>query len=118
MSLIAKEMQVAWEKQGKPKHLDPARKIMRMLLVGGGGCGRSRITNLVLTVLFLQFCGPRACVKAAPSNNAARGSLGKALHFVAKLGGGSLNIVNLRCKPEAQRALSYLWGSCGALIID
>ena len=40
------------------------------------------------------------------------------LHVVAKLGGGSLNMMNLRCKPEAMRALAYLWVSCGAFIID
>jgi hypothetical protein len=118
VALIAKEMQTAWEKQGKPQHMKPRGKILRMLLLGGGGSGKSRIVNLVLTALFLQFWGPRGCVKAAPSNKAARGILGKTLHVVAKLGGGSLNMMNLRCKPEAQSALAYLWVSCGAFIID
>ena len=89
-----------------------------MLLLGGGGCGKSRIVNLVLTALFLQFWGPRGCVKAAPSNKAARGILGKTLHVVGKLGGGSLNMMNLRCGTAAQRALAYLWAPCGAVIID
>ncbi len=57
-------------------------------------------------------------MKAAPSNKAARGILGKTLHIVAKLGGGSLNMMNLRCGPAAQRALAYLWAPCGAFIID
>ena len=77
VAFIAKDMQVAWEKQGKPRHMDPLGRILRMLLLGGGGCGKSRIVNLVLTPLFLQFWGPRGCVKAAPSNKAARGVLGK-----------------------------------------
>ena len=89
-----------------------------MLLLGGGGCGKSHIVNLVLTALFLQFWGPRGCVKAAPSNKAARGRLGRTLHVVAKLGGVSLNMFNLRCSPAVQNALAYLWVSCGALIID
>ena len=48
-----------------------------MLLIGGGGFGKSRIVNLVLTALFLQFWGPRGCVEAAQSNRASRGILGK-----------------------------------------
>ena len=80
VALIAKEMQMAWEKQGKPRRMDPVGRILRMLLLGGGGCGKSRIVNLVLTPLFLQFWGPRGRVKAAPSNKAA------------KLGGGSLTV--------------------------
>ena len=118
VALIAKEMQMAWEKQGKPRHMDPVGRILRMLLLGGGGCGKSRIVNLVLTALFLEFWGPRGCVKAAPSNKAARGILGKTLHVVAKLGGGSLNMMNLRCGTAAQRALASLWVSCGAFIVD
>ena len=118
VALIAKEMQMEWEKQGKPRHMNPVGRILRMLLIGGGGCGKSRIVNFVLTALFLQFWGPRGCVKAAPSNKAARGILGKTLHIVAKLGGGSLNMMNLRCGPAAQRALAYLWAPCGAFIID
>ena len=66
VALIAKEMQMAWEKQGKPRHMDPVGRILRMLLLGGGGCGKSRIVNLVLTALFLELWGPRGCVKAAP----------------------------------------------------
>ena len=32
-------MQIAWEKQGKSQHMNPHGKILRMLLLGGGGCG-------------------------------------------------------------------------------
>ena len=118
VALVAKEMQMEWEKQRKPKHMKPHGKILRMLLLGGGGCGKSHIVNLVLTALFLQFWGPRGCVKAAPSNKAARGILGKTLHVVAKLGGTSLNMFNLRCSHTIQSALAYLWIPCGALILD
>ncbi len=101
VALVAKEMQTEWEKQGKPQHMKPHGKILRMLLLGGGGCGKSRIVNLVFTALFLQFWGPRGCVKAAPSNKAARGILGRTLHVVAKLGGGSLNMLNLKSKARS-----------------
>ena len=96
--------------------MKPVGRILRMLLLGGGGCGKSRIVNLVLTALVLKIWGPRGCVKAAPSNKAARGILGKTLHVVAKLGVGSLNMMNLRCGTAALKALSYLWAP--ALVID
>lgn len=47
VALIAKEMQMAWEKQGTPEHMSPVGRILRMLCLGGGGCGKSRIVNLV-----------------------------------------------------------------------
>ena len=118
VALIAKDMQTAWEHQGKPKRMAVAGKILRMLLLGGGGCGKTRIVNLVLTALFLSFWGPRGCVKTAPSNKAARGILGKTLHAAGKLRGASLKMFDLRCNAEVQSALAYLWAPCGALIID
>ena len=118
VALIAKAMQVAWEEQGKPKQMNLCGRITRMLLLGGGGCGKSHIVNLVLTPLFLQFYGPRGLVKAAPSNKAARGIVGKTLHVVSKLTGGSLNMLNLRCPPKVQSALAYLWVPAASLIID
>ena len=99
-------------------HVACRERILRMLLLGGGGCGNSRIVNLVLTALFLQLWGPRGCVKAAPSDKAAREIRGKTLHVVAKLGGGSLNMMSLRCGTAALKALSYLSAPCGALVID
>ena len=118
VALIAKDMQAAWEKQGKPKQMQSTGKILRMLLLGGGGCGKTRIINLVLTALFVTFWGPRGCVKAAPSNKAARGILGKTLHTAGKLRGGSLKMIHLLCTETARKALAYLWAPCGALIID
>ena len=67
VALIACDMQVAWEAQGKPQRMKQTGRILRMLLLGGGGCGKTRIINLVLTALFLMFWGPRGCVKTAPS---------------------------------------------------
>ena len=118
VALIAKDMQAAWEKQGKPKQMKAVGKILRMLLLGGGGCGKTRIINLVLTALFFTFWGPRGCVKTAPSNKAARGILGKTLHTAGKLRGGSLKMMHLLCSQAVRSALAYLWGPCGALIID
>ena len=118
VALIAKDMQTAWVQQGRPKQMAVVGKILRMLLLGGGGCGKTRIVNLVLTALFLTFWGPRGCVKTAPSNKAARGILGKTLHAAAKLRGACVKMFDLRCNATVQSALAYLWAPCGALIID
>ena len=118
VALIAHDMHDAWVKQGRPERMSPVGRILRMLLIGGGGCGKSRIINLVLTALFIQFWGPRGCVKAAPSNKAARGILGKTLHVASKIAGCSLNMSNLRCSTNVLQALEYLWVLCGAYIID
>ena len=68
VALIANDMQTAWERQGRPEQMAVVGKILRMPLIGGGGCGKTRIVNLVLTALFQTFWGPRGCVKTAPSN--------------------------------------------------
>ena len=87
VALVANAMETAWEEQGRPERMKPTGRLLRMLLLGGGGCGKTRIVNLVLTVLFTEYWGPRGVVKAAPSNKAARGILGKTLHAAAKLRG-------------------------------
>ena len=118
VALIANDMHEAWVKQGRPQRMEPVGRILRMLLIGGGGCGKSRIINLVLTALFIQFWGPRGCIKVAPSNKAARGILGKTLHVASKISGCSLTMTNLRCSSKVVSALAYLWVQCGAYIID
>ena len=52
VALVANAMQTAWEEQGHPERMKPTGRLVRMLLLGGGGCGKTRIVNLVLTALF------------------------------------------------------------------
>ena len=118
VALVASDMQAAWEEQGCPERMKCTGSILRMLLLGGGGCGKTRIVNLVLTALFVEFWGPRGLVKAAPSNKAARGIKGKTLHAAAKLSNNPLDIKSLTCVQKVQGALACLWAPCGALIID
>ena len=118
VALVAHDMQKAWVAQGRPELLKPVGRILRMLLLGGGGCGKTRIVNLVLTPLFFKFWGERGCVKVAPSNKAARGILGKTLHAAAKLGAHSLDMKALASSQKTQTALAYLWAPCGALVVD
>ena len=98
--------------------MKPTGRLMRMLLLGGGGCGKTRIVNLVLTILFTEYWGPRGVVKAAPSNKAARGILGKTLHAAAKLGASPMDVISLNCGEKTRAALASLWTPAGALIVD
>ena len=52
VALVANAMQTAWEAQGRPERMKSTGRLLRMLLLGGGGCGKTRIVNLVLTALF------------------------------------------------------------------
>ena len=49
-----------------------APRACRILIFGGGGCGKTRIITDVLTPLFKTFYGPAGCVLTAFSNKAAR----------------------------------------------
>lgn len=118
VALTAHIMQAAWEKQGKPKVMERHGALLRLLLLGGGGCGKSRIINFVLTALFRTFWGPRGCVLMAPSNKAARNIYGKTMHAASKMRGGTMKMIDLRAKDKTSTALACLYVPCGALIID
>ena len=86
--------------------------LVRLLLVGGGGCGKTRIFNMVLVPLLEAFYGPQGAMKEASSNKAARLLHGKTMHAANKLhGGSSLRTVHLRLKEERakQRAFMASW---------
>ena len=91
-------MQAAWEKaHGDAQHTlqsdakggqaEEARKLMplagtlvRLLFVGGGGCGKTRIFNRVFVPLLEAFYGSQGVMKEASSNKAARLLHGKTIH--------------------------------------
>ena len=52
VALVANAMETAWEDQGRPERMKPTGRLLRMLLLGGGGCGKTRIVSLVLTAVF------------------------------------------------------------------
>ena len=107
VALVANAMETAWEDQGRPERMKPTGRLMRMLLLGGG-CGKTRIVNLVLTILFTEYWGPRGVVKAAPSNKAARGILGKTLHAAAKLGTNPMDVKSLSCGEKTKASPASL----------
>ena len=89
-----------------------------MLLVGGGGCGKTRIETQVLVPLFKAFFGPQGCLCTAPSNKAARLVGGKTTHAAAKIGTGRLDVSSLKTRADAKHALAQQFVRLGAMIID
>jgi len=91
-----------------------------MLVFGGGGCGKTRIINLVMAKLFRRFYGPRGLVLTAFANKPARLIGGKTMHnLIKKRGGDVMNIPRLRIQNEKERrALTAVWAPVGALVKD
>ena len=122
VALIARAMQDEWNNTlpdplTNKRTLPSTHKVVRLLLVGGGGCGKTRIIQKVLTLLFRAFY--KNVVKVAPSNKAARLIKGKTMHTASKLvGGGSLKMSALRVNEERRKALACIYSDAGALILD
>ena len=75
--------------------------LSRLFLIGGGGAGKSRIINFVLTPLSQAYYGPKGLMNEAPSNNAARGIKGATPHVANYLfGNSSLLVPHLRLNPR------------------
>ena len=127
VALFASFMQAEWEKQlaDEPQLKDSSascwslhngdaplmsligRVIARLLIVGGGGCGKSRIINMVLSPLLRTYYGRRGLMKEAQSNRAARGIGGITVHAANRLmGDSSLIVIHLRPKPHQKATLT------------
>ena len=92
--------------------------LIRLLLVGGGGCGKSRLINKVFTPLLMTYYGRRGLMKEAPSNKAARNIGGETFHNANKLNPtSSLLTPHLRQKPRQQAAMRR-FAQLGAKLFD
>ena len=117
VALIALEMERAWQAERQrraalsPNELDDVQmhrwtiplsgRLCRMLIYGSGGCGKTRLINMVLSPLFKRYFGPRGLVTTAFSNKAARLVNGKTSHALAKLRGTkSLAMPHLRLRGD------------------
>ena len=133
VALVVKPMQETWERgrdaaelasrsaspSNEQRKLPLTGALVRLLLVGGGGCGKTRIFNKVLIPLFETFYGPDGVMKEASSNKAARLLGGKTVHTANKLqGGASLRTVHLRLGEKRSDVLGTVYGRTGAKIID
>ena len=121
VAMIAVTLQSAWETL--PPRADgilPKNEtLLRCLLIGGGGCGKTRIINRVLRPLFSAFFGPSAVQTQAPSNKAARQIHGKTMHSANKLRvDSSLRTVHLRLTSSTRKSLELSTVPLGAMILD
>ncbi len=98
--------------------------IARVATFGGGGCGKSRIINEVLTPLSVAFYKAKGLLKSAPSNKASRVISkyvpAKTVHASNKLQGNtSLRTVNLRVPHgDRRKGLERLFEPLGVQLID
>ena len=92
----------------------------RLLLYGGGGCGKTRIITSAFAPLFRRFYGPKGLVRNAFANKPARLIGGTTTHGLIKCRGGqSLSIAQLRVTNEKERrGLAATWAPVGALVKD
>ena len=129
VALVAEAMQTAWDTQRERepliyesslKSLLPLdQHLLSLLLVGGGGCGKTLIINGVLSPLFTAFYGQKGLLKVASSNKAARLLGGRTIHTAnGLLATSSLRTSQLRLTKSARPKLEKLLIPCGAKIID
>ena len=121
VAIVAVALQGAWAMLPVAANgmLRKDKVLLRCLLVGGGGCGKTRIINRVLRPLFQAFFGEDAVQTQAPSNKAARQIHGKTMHAANKLQmDASLRTVHLRLTTSTRKTLERSATPLGAMILD
>ena len=121
VAIVAVALQGAWNTFPTTANgmLRKDKVLLRCLLVGGGGCGKTRVINKVLRPLFQAFFGEDAVQTQAPSNKAARQIYGKTMHTANKLQmDASLRTVHLRLTPSTRKTLERSTTPLGAMILD
>ena len=139
VALIARDMQKAYDDEMKRRENLPASavkasaggaaehallprkgRVARLLLYGGGGCGKTRIINKVLAPLFRKSYGSHGVILTAFANKPARLIKGKTSHSLIKLRGAqSLTMPRLRIQNDQERkGLAAVWAPAGALVKD
>ena len=121
VAIVAKTLQDAFDRLpvGSNGCLPKDEVLLRCLLVGGGGCGKTRIINMVLRPLFETVFGDGSMQAQAPSNKAARQIQGRTMHSANKLRkDSSLRTVHLRVTAETKKALECNTVPLAAIVID
>ena len=106
LALIAQAMQKAFDARDDVTSIllpcDAA--LLHIIVLGGGGCGKTLLLTKLLFPLFEIYFGCRGLLKGAPSNKAARLLEGKTIHVLKALRAtSSLRTAQLRFKSDAER---------------
>ena len=122
IALLVLPLEKAWQNrhQKETYQLPHGLGLSRVLLVGGGGCGRTTIVLKVMKPLLLVYFGHNGVQLAAPSNKAARLIEGKTVHNLVGLKkGDSLKTYDLNLSRHKERKkLDATLGQAGALVLD
>ena len=93
--------------------------LVRVIYVGSGGCGKSRLINSVFTPLLQTYFGMNGLLKQAPSNKAARLIGGRTLHVTNALRPAqSLRTAALKPQGSALKKMQILTIPAGAQLVD
>ena len=106
VALIAWAMQQAFvsREDATSIRLPCDASLLRIVVLGGGGCGKTLMLTTVLFPLFILCFGDRGVLRCAPSNKAARHLGGKTVHSLKGLrASASLRTAQLRFKSDAER---------------
>ena len=123
VALVAYPLQIQFEKRpDKSSPLIPTKwdaGMVRIVLVGSGGCGKSLLINKIFTPLFQAYFGFNGVLKQAPSNKAARLIGGRTMHVASALQAAqSLRTAQLKPNESAMKKLQILHVPAGADIFD
>ena len=122
LALLVNPLEVAWRNREDTSvyTLPVDLGLVRVLLVGGGGCGKTTVIVQVLEPLLNVYFGAHNVQLAAPSNKAARIIGGKTIHnLIGVRANDSLKSYHLCVRRRADRKkLQNTLGRAGAVIID
>ena len=117
IALLVFPLETAWQTRENKEiyQLPHDLGLTRVLLVGGGGCGKTTIVLKVVKPLLMIYFGPTGVQLAAPSSNAARLINGKTVHNLVGLRkGDSLKTYDLNLSRHRDRKkYNQLWARPG-----
>ena len=122
IALLVLPLEKSWRCRDKQEtfQLPNDLGLVRVLVAGGGGCGKTTIVMKILKPLLEVYFGHDGVQLAAPSNKAARLIKGKTVHNLVGLrANDSLKTYDLNLsKHQDRKKLDATVGKAGGLILD